>query len=82
MVSCNLQIIQPSIMTHHMGLNLSLKLKVGTWDGKIFFPLYVHASKTQEFNCKNEYCTNKTKNKHGDECEHSISLWMIVLFYH
>jgi hypothetical protein len=32
-------------------MSLSLKLKVGTWDDKMFFP-YTHASKTQEFNHK------------------------------
>jgi hypothetical protein len=30
---------------------MSLKPKVGTWDGKTFFP-YTHTSQTQKSNCK------------------------------
>jgi len=31
---------------------MRLEPKVGTWDGKMFFPLCTHANKTQEFNHK------------------------------
>jgi hypothetical protein len=59
-------------LPNNLRLNLNLKV-VETWDDKIFFP-YTHASKTLQ----NECCTNKPKNKHGDECEHSTSLCMNV----
>ncbi len=38
--------------SYHMNLESEhIEPKVGTWDGKVLFP-YIHASKTQEFNCK------------------------------
>jgi hypothetical protein len=47
----------------------------------MFFP-YTHASKTQEFNHKINVYTYKPRNKHGDECKSSSSLWMNDFFIH